>query len=150
MGLLWPIDSKDFGKSVSIKSGIIELPGFFWGGVWKQRTSYWSFWEKTSPQTNRAWSLGWCDIREMSIVNPSKMDENGLINGVTEVLFHPFPVDPHRAPGSRNPQVDPNRAPAPRVTWRSDMGWSGHMGWFHPPKRVSFHEGKSPWKLTKA
>ena len=56
--------------------------------------------------------------------------------GVTEVLFHPFPVgekppfpvDPHRAPGSRNPQVDPNRAPAPRVTWRSDMG-GGAVTW---------------------
>jgi len=31
MGLLWPVDSKDFGKSVSIKSGIIELPGFLGG-----------------------------------------------------------------------------------------------------------------------
>lgn len=145
-------------KSFLSSQGLLNYQ-VFWG-AWKQRTSYWSFWEKKSEKKSRVWSLGWGD-KNLYIVDPSKMDENGLINVVTEVLFHPFPgefmgpkntsqkVDPHRAPGSRHPRVDPNRAPAPRVTWRSSWG-GGPVTWVRSSsKKGKFHEGKPPWKRVQ-
>ena len=75
MGLQWPVDSKDFGKSVSIKSGIIELPGFFFGGGYENNAHHIGHFEKENIPKQvvpEVW-VGVINI-EMSIVNPSKMD----------------------------------------------------------------------------